>query len=273
MPIVPMLMAATAALTMVYVLLPAPAQVGKRELQILSGETPRPTLLDRLRGMPGKVKGQFVGLGSQEQVGGIALLRLASAGLGGPLGATAGYVFAPTVPRLIPMAIFALACYFLPEYLHKRRREARRERVEKEMVFFLASLRSFCSFGNLYQALELALIGEEGLLADELRRAVGRMALGGNAFESLHECAERLDTPEFTGLVDILEQAEAVGAPLEEAVAAVEKGIYERWESQAQAEVARMDFRLTVLGVLVLMPALILVAVLPALMQIARQFR
>jgi len=273
MPVVPMLTVATVALIVAYVLVPAPQRLGKRKLAILAGQTPQPTLLDRLMSLPGEVKRQFMGLGREAEVGNILLLKLVSAGLGALAGIVAGTIFLPQVPSLVPMAIMAGAAYFAPSQLHKRRREARRDQVERELVFFLASLRAFCKLGSLYQALELSLGNEEGLLAQAVRQALGKMALGKDPFESLHEAALVLDTPAFTTLVDTLQQSQAVGAPLETAVAAVEDALYEKWEMEAQAQIGTMDFRLTVLGVIVLIPAIILVSVVPAVIQVVRIFR
>lgn len=263
----PYVLIALIAIGAAYAILPPPVQLGGRRLDRLAGREPPKSALERILELPARLREDFQALERTEPT---LLLKLAGALLGLLAGAAATALFVPPPAAPVSLTIFAAAGYLAPDLAHRRRVAARKEAIEREMVFFLGFLRAFCRLGNLYQALHLAAAGESGRLATEIEKALSQVALGEDLFESLREAADRIAVDTFSELIFTLESSQKVGAPLEEAVAAVEEHMYAIWEMDAHAQVARMDFRLTVLGVVVLMPALLLTAVFPALMQIVR---
>jgi len=270
--VIPMVMISTIAVLVVYMLVPAPRGVDRGHLAVLAGRSRGGGLTARLRRLPMRAREQLVALGAPEEEPDVGLLKLIGAGLGALVGLVAGLVFMPGFNLTMPGGIFAVAGYFCPEVIHRRRLAARQEQIEGEMVFFLANLRSFSWGANLYEALRLAVSGEEGALASAVEWVLGQATAGENLYEALGVAARRLAVDEFTMLVDTLQDAHGVGTPLEDAVKVVEVDMYRRWEADAQRQVGGMDFRLTVVGVLLLMPALFLVAMLPALVQVMREF-
>ena len=268
--LIPFTLIVLIAIGTAYTIFPPPVKLGEKRLDRLMGRTPRKNVLERLLELPRQVKEDFRALERTEPT---MLLKLAGACLGLLAGAITTVLFVPPSAAPVSLTVFGAAGYLAPDFIHKRKVAARKEAIEKEMVFFLGFLRAFCKLGNLYQALQLAVAGESGRLARELETTLSQVALGEELFEALREAADRIAVDTFSELVFTLEQSQQVGAPLDEAVAAVEEHMYRTWETDAHSQVARMDFRLTVLGVVVLMPALLLTAVFPALMQIMRQIR
>lgn len=267
---VPFVLIALIAIGAAYTIFPPPTQLGGKRLDRLMGREPSKGILERILELPIRLREDFQALERTEPT---FLLKLAGALLGLLAGGIATALFVPPSAAPVSLTVFAAAGYLAPDFIHKRKVAARKEAIEREMVFFLGFLRAFCKLGNLYQALQLAIAGETGRLAGELERALSQVTLGEELFDALREAADRIAVDTFSELVFTLESSQEVGAPLDEAVAAVEEHMYHTWEMDARSQVARMDFKLTVLGVVVLMPALLLTAVFPALMQIVRQIR
>jgi len=263
------LIEAIVALT-VYILIPAPQGVGRRHLDALAGRSVPQGLIGRLMRLPAAAREQFLALGSQEGPVDMGLLKAIGSALGMVVGILTGVAFIPS-NLLAAGMLFSIGGYFAPEAIHNHRLAARREEVQREMVFLLANLRSFCRQANLLEALQLSVSGEEGILASEIRWVIEQATMGENLYDALSEVAGRLKVEEFTSLVEALCEAHEVGTPLDQALQAVEEDMYTRWEAEAHEQVAGMDFRLTVIGVALLMPALFMVSMLPAIVQVVRQ--
>jgi len=202
----------------------------------------------------------------------LGLLKIICGGLGVLLALLAGLAVPPALVVGAASFLFA-AGYIAPDLYFTGRVKARRDQIRAELPGLISYLRTFAGIhANLYEALRLATEGETGLLAQELQGVVRQVEAQRDIYAALRELAGRIGVKEFNHVVYTLEQTQRLGTPLDEALAVLEEGLYRDREVEAQLQVAQMDLKLMVVGMVLLFPALFLSTVAPTMLRIIQEF-
>ena len=189
----------------------------------------------------------------------LARARVLGAVLGGLAGVTAiplcegAFVLAP-----VCAALGALA----PEHALARRAGRRRRRVQADLPDVL-DLLAICVEGGmaLDPALAVASRHVPGPLGEELRTALGDIALGRPRPSAYADLAARCGVAEVTGAVGALLQAEELGTPLSAALAAQADATREAARRHALERAARAGPRIQLVVAVVMVPAALMLIV------------
>jgi tight adherence protein C len=211
--------------------------------------------------------------------------RIAAAGLAVPAkdvtavkggAAVAGLALAaallPAAPgRLGPLllATAPAAGFLAPDVWLGRRARRRRRAIEAELADVLDLLRVAVAAGlSPGRAIEEVGRRHPGLLAAELRRAAGRVALGVPRSRAYAELERRCPARGIAGVVAALRRAERHGAPLGAALRAEAAAARGRSAQAAAEAAARAAPQIQLVVALLLVPAVLLLvaaALMPAL--------
>ena len=155
------------------------------------------------------------------------------------------------------------------------RAERRRRREADAEIPQLLDLLAAASSAGLAAplALQRSVEALSGALGDELRVAVGRVQLGERWRDELASAAERLDLPDLRRTVAALARTETLGAPLAPAcadlAAEVRQARRARTMERARTAPVKMLFPL----VLLVLPAFLLLTVVPVLLTTVQSIR
>lgn len=195
-----------------------------------------------------------------------AFLRCCSASLGWAVGILAlphlGVLAAPLGTSLAALGLT------LPELTQLLTRARRRARMEAEALPLVSSLTSIAGLpgSNAYDALYAAVAEGDGELPARLRMALRSVGLGGDLEAELRSQLLTEAGPSLQRLLAVLGEHLRQGTPLFELLHELEAELLEERRLQLKEIAARADLRLTVVGLSLLVPALYLVSVVPALL-------
>jgi tight adherence protein C len=163
--------------------------------------------------------------------------------------------------------------FLLPDWDLQRRRSVRRGLVLMELPTVLDMLTLATSAGMaLEQALEEVARQSEGVVAHELRVVARELALGQrrNLTEALVGLAERLGTPEVDHILGRLSAAYEQGLPLGQALPAHAQALRERQRLHIVEEGGKASIRMLLPVALLILPALFVVVLVPAAVELTR---
>jgi tight adherence protein C len=162
-------------------------------------------------------------------------------------------------------------------YLHFRRR-SRRRRIERELPDLVGLLKAFVNASvPLEQALNLIsaqLVRDTAnghLLAQEVRRALGRYGLGLTIEEVLEEMADRLGVDDVSLLVSALAQGKRLGTGMDRLLRDQELLIRMNQRNRATAEASRVSTKLMGVLVGVYLPQFTILIMIPLFWGIIRR--
>lgn len=166
-------------------------------------------------------------------------------------------------------SLLVLAGYLAPAWLERLRRQQRRDRIEAQALPLAALLGSLADLpeANLFDALHLAAAetqDELSLLIADCLRSVG---LGADLLERLREQALPQGGARLARLVGVLAEHLRDGEELPALLHDLEAEFQEARLFELREHAARADLRLTLVGMVCLVPALYLVSVVPAVLQ------
>ena len=163
-----------------------------------------------------------------------------------------------------------VAGFLAPNWQLDRRLAARRTLVVMELPIVLDMLTIATSAGlALEQALALVARQSEGAVAGELRRAVRELALGqGSVIEVLEGMAERNAVPELARAIGQLRAAHEQGIPLVQALSAQADALREQKRLRIVEEGDKASVRMIVPVALFILPALFVVLLVPAALEL-----
>ena len=163
-----------------------------------------------------------------------------------------------------------VAGFLAPNWQLDRRLAARRTLVVMELPIVLDMLTIATSAGlALEQALALVARQSEGAVAGELRRAVRELALGqGSVIEVLEGMAERNAVPELARAIGQLRAAHEQGIPLVQALSAQADALREQKRLRIVEEGGKASVRMIVPVALFILPALFVVLLVPAALEL-----
>jgi tight adherence protein C len=173
--------------------------------------------------------------------------------------------------RLGPALLLAapMTGFLAPEYALRRRARMRAKAMEAELPDVLDLLRVAIAAG-LAPRRALAEVGKRhpGLLAEELKRAADRAAMGEPAERALTSLEQRCRATGIAPLTAALKRAERHGAPLATTLTAQAAEARSRRAAQRSEQAAKAAPKIQLVVALLLVPAVLLLvaaALIPAL--------
>jgi len=189
--------------------------------------------------------------------------------LGAMLGAAATLALSIALPSVILlMPALAFAGFLAPSVVIRRRRNARRNQMLRELPDLVALLKAFVTSGTtLEQALHLISTqqssGGENLLAEEVRHALSDYGLGVNLEEALTLMAQRTGVEELELLAAALAQGKRQGAGMERILRDQESVVRMAQRNRVTAEASRIGTRLVGVLVAVYLPEFMVLIMVP----------
>lgn len=112
----------------------------------------------------------------------------------------------------------------------------------------------------------------EGPLADELRRTLQEMQIGASRTEALHHLADRNDVSELRTFVAAVSQSEDYGIPVAHVLRVQSEELRTRRKQRAEERAMKIPVKMVFPLVLCIFPALMIVLLGPAALQIVEAF-
>lgn len=182
----------------------------------------------------------------------------------------------PTVegPRRLATAVLALGIGAMaPHAWLARRQEARSAAVRRDLPDVLDLLSISVEAGvGLEGAMEVVTTNFASPLADELQHTLREMELGLSRREALHHLRERTDVTEVSSFIGSLLQADAMGTPLSRVLRAQAEEMRIRRRQTAREKAAKLPVKMLFPMTLFILPAIFIVTLGPAAIQLLRVF-
>lgn len=158
-----------------------------------------------------------------------------------------------------------------PKALLDNRREARVEQIQRELPDVLDLLAICVEAGQgLEGALATVAKREDGVLPAELRHTLREMELGVSRRAALEHFRDRCGVPDVSGLVAALIQADVLGTPIGQVLKIQSTEQRRRRRAQVREQAAKLPVKMLVPLTVFILPALFVVVLGPAALDIAR---
>jgi Flp pilus assembly protein TadB len=192
------------------------------------------------------------------------------------IAATAAVVlllFAPApMPLLAPLA--AVGAFRVPEILLSRAERRRRARVDAELPQLLDLLAGASSAGLAAPAaFRRALGAVSGPLVEELASVVRAVDLGARWREELRRAADRISLPDLRRAVSALTRTETLGSSLSEAMSDLARDVRASRRAKASERARTAPVKMLFPLVFLVLPAFLLLTVVPVLLSTVRSIR
>ncbi|HZD17131.1 MAG TPA: type II secretion system F family protein [Actinomycetota bacterium] len=175
------------------------------------------------------------------------------------------------LPLLVPVA--ALLAYRLPDMWLARTARLRRRAAGSELPLFLDLLAVASSAGLPAQlAAREALTAVRGPLGDELRATLRATDLGGRWRDELRAAAERLRLPELARTASVLSRSERLGSSFAGEVGRLAADVRESRRAAATERARTAPVKMLFPLVFLILPAFLLLTVVPVLLATVRSF-
>jgi tight adherence protein C len=156
-------------------------------------------------------------------------------------------------------------------WLVSRRAARRRAQIDAELPQLLDLLATASQAGlGGPLALRRAVEATTGPLSSELQSVIDAVDLGGRWKDALRECAERLGIADLRRAVAALTRTEALGAPLADAMSELASRVREARRASATERARKAPVKMLFPLVLLILPAFLLLTVVPVLFSTIR---
>jgi tight adherence protein C len=198
-------------------------------------------------------------LGGRAAVAAVGVL-LASFVVGGPLA-----LLSPLIGVVVLRA---------PSFLIGRAAKRRARAIERDVPLLLDVL-SLASFAGLPApaALGRAVSVMDGPLADELRSALRDVELGARWRDRLGELAGRLETPDFHRTITVLRRSESIGSSTVEPISLLADEVRASRRASATERARKAPVQMLFPLVFLVLPAFLLLTVVPVLLSTVHSIR
>jgi tight adherence protein C len=177
---------------------------------------------------------------------------------------------------LLGVAGAALALFggwILPLYYVKRRGRLRGERIDYEMPELIDTLVTTVEAGLSFSAsLQVATKRFRGPMGDELRLTLQEQSMGLALTDALNHMLERCDTPAVRSFVRSILQGEQLGVSIGHTLRNLAREMRQRRKQMAEERAHKAPVKIIFPLVLLIFPALMLVILGPAFIQIRNIF-
>jgi tight adherence protein C len=183
------------------------------------------------------------------------------------------FLFAPApMPLLAPLV--AVGAFRVPELLLSRAERRRRARVDAELPQLLDLLAGASSAGLAAPAaFRRALGAVSGPLVDELAGVVRAVDLGARWREELRRAADRIWLPDLRRAVSALTRTETLGSSLSEAMSDLARDVRASRRAKASERARTAPVKMLFPLVFLVLPAFLLLTVVPVLLSTVRSIR
>jgi tight adherence protein C len=201
---------------------------------------------------------------------------LAAKGVFAAMGALLGVVFssmAGSATGLVFTLALAAGGFIAPDYFVTLKARARRERIKGDLPDALDLLAVSVEAGLGFDG-AIAKITEhmEGPLADEFGLTLGEMRIGESRQDALKRMSERVDAPELSSFTRSIIQADQLGTSLGRILRVQAADSRLRRQAAAEEKAMKAPIKMLFPTVLFIFPAIFLVILGPAFMNIEKVF-
>jgi tight adherence protein C len=201
---------------------------------------------------------------------------LAAKGLLAVFGALVGVIvgsMAGSGTGMLLTVALAASGFFAPDYFVTLKARGRRERVKADLPDALDLLAVSVEAGLGFDG-AIAKITEhmEGPLADEFSLALGEMRIGESRQDALKRMADRVDAPELSSFTRAIIQADQLGTSLGRILRVQAADSRLRRQAAAEEKAMKAPIKMLFPTVLFIFPAIFLVILGPAFMNIEKVF-
>jgi tight adherence protein C len=175
-------------------------------------------------------------------------------------------------PLVFPLA-FAAAAFFAPDYLLTMKARSRNERVRAELPDALDLLAVSVESGLGFDG-AIAKLTEhmDGALADEFSMTLNAMRIGESRQDALKKMAERVPAPELGAFIRAIIQADQLGISLGRILRVQAADTRLRRQAAAEEKAMKAPIKMLFPTVLFIFPAMFIVILGPAMMNILEVF-
>jgi len=175
-------------------------------------------------------------------------------------------------PRaLVGVAFLGAFGWVLPKFLLERRATSRLEQVDREVPelvdLLVTTVEAGVGFGA---ALQLAARSIRGPLGQELRLVLQEQSMGLTTDEALRNLAVRVDSPAIRAFIQALLQGESLGVSIGKVLRDVAIDMRKRRRQAAEERAQKAPTKILFPLVLLILPAMFIVTLGPAVVQILR---
>ena len=172
---------------------------------------------------------------------------------------------------LLLCAAFAAASFLIPSYLLERMARGRRARIREELPDALDLLAVSVEAGlGLYAAISRIAQASAGPLADEFALVLTELRVGDSSERALTRMAKRLRSPEVEAVVRSLIQGEQLGLSLAQTLRNLAEDARQKRRLAAEEQAAKAPVKMLVPTALFIFPALFVVILGPAFLEIKK---
>lgn len=206
------------------------------------------------------------GWDAERILAGKAVLGIAGAALGIALPALLGKGFVSLVAGIM----LGLIGFFVPDFVLLQRRENRQVAIRRSLADAMDMLTISVEAGLSFDS-ALAQVSQKtkGPLADELARTLREMQIASSRMEALRALSDRVDVPDLRAFVTAMVQADSFGIPIANVLRVQAKELRVRRRQNAEERAQKVPIKMVFPLVLCILPALLIIIVGPAVIQIA----
>ncbi len=184
------------------------------------------------------------------------------------IAAITGQTFGAT---LLLASLLGLVCFLIPKLLLGRRAAARRDEIGRDLPDALDLLAVTVEAGlGLFGAIARLVECTEGALAEEFSLVLTELRVGESSERALKRMAKRLDSPEVTSFVRSLLQGEQLGLSLGQTLRNLADDSRRRRRSLAEEAAAKAPIKMLFPAALFIFPALFMVILGPAVLELGK---
>jgi tight adherence protein C len=175
-------------------------------------------------------------------------------------------------PLLAP--VLAAAAFRAPDLVLRRAAARRTRRADREVPLMLDLLAAAASSGlSGPLALGAVIDAVEGPLADELAAALRAVDLGARWRDELQAVAERLDLQDLRRAIGVLTRSDSLGSSLVESLGRIAEDAREARRSATTERARKAPVKMLFPLVFLVLPAFLLLTVVPVLLSTLRSIR
>ena len=235
----------------------------------------RETLVGRIGNVPflGRVSGgdrlgaRIESSGTGRSLGSVVGAKVLLAGVGGAAGGI-------LTGSIIMSLVLGVAAFRVPDAYLARAVRLRTARADRELPVFLDLQAAAAAAGLTGQlAVRRAAEATEGPLAEELATAFRRVDLGGRWRDVLRAAADRLDLPDLRRAAAILARSDAIGSSLSETVSELARESREARRAAVSERARKAPVKMLFPLVFLVLPAFLLLTVVPVLVTTLQSIR